>query len=102
MNDVIFIGNRLDVETCRDAGIPSYSPPFGLLAERVVAERGRCRVLAMTEATFSALPTHLARQLREGIWPRLVIVPEMRTAEDRLRLRELVDHGLTRVSTAVA
>lgn len=102
MDDVVFIGNRLDVEGYRNAGIPSYAPPLGLLAERVVAERNRCRVLAMTETTYGALPADLARELREGHWPQLAIVPEMRNADDRLRVRDLINGGLTRASAAIA
>ncbi|GKY89499.1 hypothetical protein [Sinisalibacter aestuarii] len=76
MNDVIFIGNRTDTALCSDAGIRAYAPPLGLLAERVLAERMRCRILAMRESTFLALPKALARELREGSWPRLSVLPE--------------------------
>jgi len=74
MKDVIFIGNRTDACLFQAAGVVSFAPAPADLAERVIAERGRCRVLAMTESTFAALPAGLARALREGEWPRLVLV----------------------------
>ncbi len=76
MDDVVFVGNHRDAALFRDAGILSYAPPPSHLAERVMAERGRCRVLVMTQSTLQALPVELARELREGAWPRLEIVQE--------------------------
>lgn len=76
MNDIVFIGHHRDVALFRGAGIPSYAPPPGLLAERVLAEMRRCRILAMTEDMFRALPAALARELREGPMPRLEILSE--------------------------
>lgn len=78
MDDIVFIGNHRDATLFRGAGIQSYAPPAGLLAERVLAERGRCRVLAMTQDTLNALPAALARELREGTWPQLEIIAEPR------------------------
>jgi len=75
MHDVVFIGHHRDVAQYHEAGIPAYAPPIGLLAERVLAERGRYRVMAMTEETFRDLPTDLARELRESPMPHLEIVP---------------------------
>lgn len=77
MHDVVFIGDQHDAAVFREAGIPSYAPPIGHLAERVLAERNRCRVLAMTERTLRALPAHLARELRASRWPRLEVLPEL-------------------------
>ncbi len=74
MIDVIFIGDRRGVALFREAGIESYAPARRHLAERVIAERARCRVLAMTDETFAALPEDLARELREGELPHLEIV----------------------------
>lgn len=76
MNDIVFIGHHRDVALFRKAGIPSYAPPPGHLAERVLAEKRRCRILAMTEEIFRALPAALARELREGTMPRLEILSE--------------------------
>jgi vacuolar-type H+-ATPase subunit F/Vma7 len=82
MNDVIFIGNRDAAARLRAAGITAYSPGPEQLAERVIAERARCRVLAMHQSTFLALPDNLARELREGAWPRLTLLPELGTKAD--------------------
>ena len=102
MYDVIFIGDLLDARAYCDAGIPSYAPPVGLLAERVMAERRRCRVLAMTEHTFAALPASLARELREGNGPQITFVPELHAETDRARARDLIDHSLTTTPAAHA
>lgn len=76
MDDVIFIGDRNDAVHFRNAGIPAYAPAQDALAERVLAERLRCRMLAMRERTFRALPNSLARELREGPLPKLKLLPE--------------------------
>lgn len=86
MDNVVFIGGPRDAEVFRNAGIQSYAPPLGLLAERVLAERRRCKVLAMTESTFSALPAPLARELREGGGAQLTILPDIDHGAD-------VDHA---------
>ena len=98
MYQVIFIGDLRDAEAFRNAGIASYAPPRGLLAERVLAERRRCRVLAMTETTLAALPAPLARELREGGAARITIVPELNGESDRTRLREMLRQSLARTS----
>ena len=77
MDNVVFIGGPRDAEVFRNAGIQSYAPPLGLLAERVLAERRRCKVLAMTESTFAALPTPLARELRESAGAQVTILPDL-------------------------
>lgn len=74
MHDVIFIGDRRHAALFRAAGINSFVPAKGHLAERVIAERGRCRVLAITAKAFAALPPELARELREASCPRLEII----------------------------
>ncbi|MEZ5722424.1 MAG: hypothetical protein R3D59_12860 [Paracoccaceae bacterium] len=102
MHDVIFIGDGLDARAYGDAGIPSFAPPRGLLAERVMAEKRRCRVLAMTEGTFSALPADLARELREGCWPQVTIVPELTGEGSRARAQELIRAGLAKASARYA
>lgn len=79
MNDVVFIGDHRQAALFHDAGVPSYAPPVGHLVERVLAERSRCRVLAMTERTLRALPADLARELRASRWPQLEILPEIET-----------------------
>lgn len=102
MHDVIFIGDGLDVQAYGDAGIPGFAPPLGLLAERVMAERRRCRVLAMTEGTFSALPDDLARELREGSWPQVMIVPTLHGEASRARAQELIRAGLAKTTPLYA
>ncbi|OIP82475.1 MAG: hypothetical protein AUK37_09010 [Rhodobacterales bacterium CG2_30_65_12] len=79
MKDVVFIGDHRQAALFHEAGIASYAPPVGHLAERVLAERSRCRVLAMTERTLRALPADLARELRASRWPRLEVLPEIET-----------------------
>lgn len=76
MTDVVFIGDPHLAARFRRAGIRTYAPPAGHLAERVMAEKRRCRVLAMTERTFGALPEALARELREASSPRLELLPD--------------------------
>lgn len=83
MHDVIFIGNRRDARMFCNLGIESFCPSQGHLVERVMAERKRCRVLAMTAKTFAALPSAMARGLREGSCPRLQIVPSPADATAR-------------------
>lgn len=90
MDEVVYIGGARDAEAFRSAGIPSYAPPLGLLAERVLAERHRCNVLAMTARTFAALPAPLARELREGDWAQVTIVPEIDGVIDAGRIRDIV------------
>jgi vacuolar-type H+-ATPase subunit F/Vma7 len=102
MDDVIFIGDRQDASLFRDAGIPSYAPALGQLAERVLAERARCRVLAMTDGTFQALPETLARELREGDWPRLAIVPETRSGIERRHILDLLGGSMSVIGSAYA
>lgn len=84
MLDLVFIGERNDANHFRQAGVPAYAPSQGRLVERVLAERWRCRVMAMREATFNALPADLARELREGEAPRLAILPPP-TPDENLR-----------------
>lgn len=100
MKDVIFIGNRRDACHFRAAGIESYCPEPERLVERVLAERRRCRVLAMTADIFADLPGGLARELREGDHPRLRIVTAPLDTPPRralvpLELRALAARTLT-------
>jgi len=90
MDDIVYIGGIRDAEAFRAAGIPSYAPPLGLLAERVLAERRRCNVLAMTASTFAALPAPLAREVREGDGAQVAIVPEIDGDVDPGRIREIL------------
>lgn len=73
--DTIFIGNARDAAAWHRAGVLSFAPSAERLGERVMAERARCRVLAMTQETLTALPAHLVRELRESTCPKLKIVP---------------------------
>lgn len=99
MDNIVYIGGARDAEAFRSAGFPSYAPPVGLLAERVLAERRRCEVLAMTASTFAALPAPLARELREGGWAQVTIVPDFDGEVDSGAIRELVRMSLEKRST---
>lgn len=96
MDNVVFIGGPRDAEVFRNAGIQSYAPPLGLLAERVVAERRRCKVLAMTQSTFAALPAPLARELREGTGAQVTILPDLDHGDalDHTRIRAILSASL--------
>ncbi len=100
MDNVVFIGGPRDAEAFRSAGILSYAPPLGLLAERVMAERRRCNVLAMTESTFAALPVLLARELRKGESAQVAIVPDLDGEIDHGRIREILLRSLAQKSSA--
>ncbi len=96
MHDIIFIGDRIDAARFRAAGILCYAPAARRLAERVDAERARCRVLLMTADTYNALPPGTRRTLREGTWPILAIVPPRGTMDDAAR----INVALPQVGTA--
>lgn len=100
MEDVIFVGSSRTACAYRTAGVTSFQPAPGNLIERVLAERVRCRILAMTPDSVEALPAWLARELREARWPRLVIVPEVRTARDADRVPGFVRRMTARVAEA--
>jgi len=99
MDNVVFIGSPRDAEAFHRAGIPSYAPPLGLLAERILAERCRCNVLAMTESTFAALPAQLARELREGGWAQVTILPDLDGEIDQGRIREILQKSLAQTAS---
>lgn len=90
MVDVIFIGPPHEAEAFRAAGILCFQPSAQNLGERVLAERARCRVLAMTQVTFDALPPWLAQELRAASWPQLAIIPSPQTAVEAARGRALL------------
>ncbi|MEZ5767418.1 MAG: type II toxin-antitoxin system HicA family toxin [Paracoccaceae bacterium] len=94
MDNVVYIGGPRDAEVFRNAGILSYAPPLGLLAERVIAERRRCNVLAMTESTFASLPAPLARELREGGGGQVTIVPHLEGDIDDAQVRRILRDSL--------
>jgi len=75
MDDVILIGANGDSRPYQAAGLSCFEPAEGRVAERVLAERSRCEVLAMTPAAFESLPSELGSVLRESIWPEVVILP---------------------------
>lgn len=75
MFDVVFVGPPTAARTYRDAGITSYEPEPDQSAERIIAERRRCQVMAMSLETLAALPDWLAVELERGPWPILEIVP---------------------------
>ncbi len=80
MADVIVIGTQGDTRAYATAGLTCFEPERGHLVERVLAERGRCGVLAITRAAYDALPAALAKTLCGSVWPTLAIVPVMRDA----------------------
>lgn len=100
MNNVVYIGGPRDAEVFRNAGIPSYAPPLGLLAERVLAERRRCSILAMTETTFAALPAPLARELREGGGGQVTIVPHLEGNVDDAQVLRILRASLALAASA--
>ena len=57
MAQVIVIGANGETRPYAAAGLQCFEPGRGRLIERVLAERVRCEVLAMTRAAFNALPT---------------------------------------------
>ncbi len=75
MFDVVFVGPSTAARTYREAGITSYEPEPSKSAERIIAERRRCRVIAMSRETLADLPDWLATELERGPWPILEIVP---------------------------
>ncbi|MCB1336820.1 MAG: hypothetical protein KDK10_04960 [Maritimibacter sp.] len=75
MFDVVFIGSTTAAQSYRAAGIMSYGPEPERSAERIIAERRRCRVMAMSRETLAALPEWLASDLQRGPMPVLEIVP---------------------------
>lgn len=77
MHDLIFVGDRLTAAGFRLAGIASFAPEPDRLVERIEAERKRCKVLAVTAATYAALPDKLARALRQSDAPMLAVLPDM-------------------------
>jgi len=78
MRDMIFIGDGVTAAGFRLAGVPSFAPEPGELAATVTAERGDCRVLAMTAASLGALPERMASELVASAEPLLAIVPDAR------------------------
>lgn len=97
MNDsVVFIGDRVNAIGFRNAGIHCYVPEMSRITERVMAERNRCRILAMTEAVFLSLPEPLARELSEGSLPQLAIVQESRQGHSDEDIRDTLDASLAR------
>lgn len=88
MFDVVFVGRPDEAHIYRKAGITSFEPAPGYLAERILAERKRCRVIAMTADTLAALPAWLAGELREGAHPALAIVPVDQTPDAARRIAQ--------------
>ena len=86
MAEIILIGAPGQTRPYAAAGLRCFEPGRGRLIERVLAERVRCEVLAMTRAAYGALPTALARELQEQAWPALAIVPAVRDAADAARV----------------
>lgn len=86
MAQVIVIGAPGETRRYEAAGLRCFEPGRGRLIERVLAERVRCDVLAITRAAFCALPRALARELQERAWPTLAIVPPARDTGDAVRV----------------
>lgn len=81
MSGAIVVGLRGETAAYVAAGLRCYEPDAGRLVERVLAERARCAVLAMTRRAHDALPPSLARDLRQAEWPVLAILPAQASAE---------------------
>ncbi|MEJ2030234.1 MAG: hypothetical protein P8X66_10300 [Maritimibacter sp.] len=97
MNEgVVFIGDHLNAVGFRNAGIHCYVPEASRLTERVLAERHRCRILAISEAAFHELPEYLARELCDSLHPQLAIVPDASTVLEDEDIREKIDLSLAR------
>lgn len=88
MAGIIVIGTNGETGPFQAAGLRCFEPEAGRLVERVLAERARCNVLALTQTAHAALPGALARNLRQGAWPRLVVLPHAADAGAVPRLRE--------------
>jgi len=82
MSEIILIGTGGETRAFAAAGLRCFEPGRGRLIERVLAERVRCRVLALTPGAFSALPAALAVTLRESPRPALAIVPPLNDPEE--------------------
>lgn len=88
MAEIIMIGAHGETRPFAAAGLRCFEPGRGRLIERVLAERVRCEVLALTPAAYGALPVGLARELHESSHPVLAIVPPLRDAGDAARMAE--------------
>ncbi len=86
MAEIIVIGAPGQTQPYAATGLMCFEPGRGRLIERVLAERVRCEVLAMTQAAYRALPAALARELQEQAWPALAIVPVVRDAGEAARV----------------
>lgn len=97
MGGIIVIGERGQTRGYAIAGLRCFEPGPGHLVERVLAERFRCDVLAMTRTAFEALPASLARDLRHRTRPALTILPDTATPADALaeadRLFAMLPHS---------
>ncbi len=103
MDDIVFIGAPHETPLFEDAGFRCFEPAPGYLTERVLAERKRCRLMALTRETFVALPHWLAYDLLEWTPEQIFIVPEVpRTSADkRLVLGEILRRA-ARTQSSVA
>lgn len=96
MFEVILIGAEGETWPYEAVGLTCFEPAAGCVAERVLAERTRCEVLAMTQAAFDRLSSELANAVEETAWPELAIVP----AVDDVRGATLVVDDLRRTLAA--
>ena len=81
MAEVIVIGTRAATQAYETAARTCFEPKRRHLAEKLLAERVRCALLAITRPAYDALPAALATTLSESIWPALEIVPVLRDTE---------------------
>ncbi len=63
MDDIVFIGSPHEIPLFEEAGFLCFEPAPGRMVERVLAERRRSRLMAMTQDTFGALPSWLTHDL---------------------------------------
>ncbi len=88
MVEIIVVGTYRETRAYEAAGLRCFEPERRRLIERVLAERTRCKVLALTRPAYDALPAALARELRECAAPVLAIVPAARDVEAAARVAE--------------
>jgi len=81
MAKVMVSGTRAATQAYATVALTCFEPERGHLAEKLLAERVRCALLAITRPGDDALPAALAKTLCESIWPALEIVPVLRDTE---------------------
>jgi len=103
MDDIVFIGAPHETPAFAEAGLLCFQPAPGHLVERVVAEQGRCNLLAMTRETFSALPPWLARDLLVRRPGQVFVIAQLpRTSAEKHLVLDELRRKATRAKSSVA